>query len=87
MTSRLLLRYFSKSDKLDKKKQTIVNDIMISSPTTITPDASLIEALDIMRTHRIGCLPVVNDNQELVGVITEMDFLRISTRLLQRGEK
>ncbi|MFT4536971.1 MAG: CBS domain-containing protein, partial [Saprospiraceae bacterium] len=33
----------------------------------------------------IGCLPVIN-NGELAGVITEVDFLRISGRLIQRLE-
>ena len=38
-----------------------------------------------MRTKKIGCLPVVYKH-ELVGVITEMDFLRISSRLIDRIE-
>jgi CBS domain-containing protein len=36
-----------------------------------------------MREHRIGCLPVVK-GKDLVGIITEMDFMRITSRLLER---
>ncbi|MDP4852474.1 MAG: CBS domain-containing protein [Saprospiraceae bacterium] len=38
-----------------------------------------------MREKKIGCLPVVTDG-ELIGIITEMDFLRISARLIERLE-
>jgi CBS domain-containing protein len=58
---------------------------MITEPEVISPDATIAEALELMRTKKIGCLPVVYKH-ELVGVITEMDFLRISSRLIDRIE-
>jgi CBS domain-containing protein/gamma-glutamyl:cysteine ligase YbdK (ATP-grasp superfamily) len=86
ITSRLLLRHFARKDKLNSKDATMVKDIMIESPITISPNATLIEAMNLMREKRIGCLPVVQNN-ELIGIITEMDFLRISTRLIEQLEK
>jgi len=84
VTSRLLLRYFSRKDRhKDGKKQSTIKDIMIKDPLTISPTATIIEAINIMRKNRIGCLPVVQD-EELVGVITEMNFVRISSRLIER---
>ncbi len=86
VTSRILLRYYTQKDSaLGEKKQT-VKDIMIEKPITVSPEASIIDALNLMRTNRIGCLPVVK-NKELIGVITEMDFLRITGRLLDRAEE
>jgi CBS domain-containing protein/gamma-glutamylcysteine synthetase len=82
VSSRLILRYYVRKQAVGDKPE-CVEDIMISDPITIRPDASLMEALNTMRQNRIGCLPVVEDRQ-LVGVITEMDFLRISSRLLER---
>jgi CBS domain-containing protein len=38
-----------------------------------------------MRDKKIGCLPVVQ-NDELIGIITEMEFLRITGRLMERLE-
>ena len=91
VTSRLLLRYFSQNAKNDAQKQVLVSDIMLNDPQTVTPDVPLLTALKLMRSKGIGCLPVVNQKEngdkELVGVITEMDFLRISARLLEREEK
>jgi CBS domain-containing protein/gamma-glutamylcysteine synthetase len=84
VTSRLLLRHFTKNNQLPKKQQVLVKDIMLDKPTTVKPTATLIEALRIMRESEIGCLPVVNDEKELIGIITEMDFLRISLRLIDK---
>jgi len=83
ITSRLLLRYFSRKDGQPDDQVTLVKDIMIENPITIDPDATILDALRLMRTHKIGSLPVVK-NGELVGIITEMDFLRISARLIER---
>jgi CBS domain-containing protein/gamma-glutamylcysteine synthetase len=84
ITSRLLLRHYTQSAKLMSKNQVTVKDIMIDTPKTVKPKARLLDALKMMRDYKIGCLPVVNDDNELIGIITEMDFLRISTRLIER---
>ena len=87
VSARLMMREMTHSNNLNNKNQTTVEDIMITNPTTVQPTATLTEALALMRDNKIGCLPVVNNAHELVGVITEMDFLRISTRLIDRVEK
>ncbi len=86
VTSRLLLRYFTQQHKLNGKSAHCVKDIMIENPMTIMPNATIVQALKTMRSHKIGCLPVVQ-NDELIGIITEMDFLRISGRLIERLEE
>ncbi|MEO5905454.1 MAG: CBS domain-containing protein, partial [Saprospiraceae bacterium] len=65
--------------------QITVKDIMHQHPLTIGPNATILEAMSIMRKNKIGCLPVTQ-NDELIGIITEMDFLRISGRLIERLE-
>jgi CBS domain-containing protein len=57
---------------------------MIHQPITIGPQTLILEAVRLMRDRQIGCLPVVQDD-ELVGIITEMDFLSITARLIERG--
>jgi CBS domain-containing protein len=86
MTSRILLRYFSKKGSPLQKEVFTVKDIMIEKPITISADASIMEALSKLRDNRIGCLPVVK-GKELIGIVTEMDFLRITGRLLDRLEQ
>jgi len=85
VTSRRILRHFMKNDKLSGKV-TQVKDIMIKKPNTIGPNASILEALNKMRKNKIGCLPVVQKG-ELVGLVTMMNFLQISSRLIERMEE
>lgn len=81
VTARLILRHFIKSKH--SKKTAVVSDIMIKEPITVSQDANILEAMKLMREHKIGCLPVVNGT-ELVGLISETEFLKITGSLLQR---
>ncbi len=89
VSSRLLLRHFTKQLKgsLNNKKATAVKDIMITDPTTVKPETTLVDALQIMKENKIGSLPVVNDKNELMGIITETQFLKITGRLMRRMEE
>jgi CBS domain-containing protein/gamma-glutamylcysteine synthetase len=84
VTSFEIMHYLLKHEAL-KEKSITVKDIMDAKPITISPDANIKEAMRLMREHKIGCLPVVQKG-ELVGIITEMDFLRISRRLIEQLE-
>ena len=85
ITTRKLLRYFIKKDRAESEESRYarVKDLMISNPATISPQHTIKEAMHIMRGQKLGCLPVLK-NKELVGIITEMDFLRVSGRLIER---
>ena len=39
------------------------------------PTATLQECLDTMQKHRVGSLLIVDENDKLVGIFTERDFL------------
>ncbi len=56
-----------------------VKDVMASSVVTVDPEAKLAEAAALLREHKIGCLPVVAGD-ELVGILTEGDFLALLAR-------
>jgi len=88
ISSRILLRHFARTlvDKNEENKVMTVNDLMIEKPITVTPETSIMEAMRKMREHKIGCMPVVK-GKDLVGVITEMDFLRITARLLEQAKR
>lgn len=47
---------------------------MIMEPVTLSADASLQEAVNLMRDHRIGGIPVVDGDQILKGIITNRDL-------------
>ncbi len=54
-----------------------VRQLMLESVCTIGPHASCAEAIDLLRRADIGCLPVV-DQDRLVGIVSERDFLRFA---------
>ncbi len=54
-------------------KQELVRDWMSSPPITIDIDATLPEACDILRQHKIRRLPVVQEGK-LVGIVTRGDL-------------
>lgn len=51
-----------------------VEEVMSFNVMTVQPDTSLEVAVNLLRRHRIGSLPVV-DNGKLVGIITRSDIL------------
>ena len=47
---------------------------MIQDPVTLHADAILGDALGLMREHRIGGIPIIDDQHRLVGIITNRDL-------------
>ncbi|MDJ0780516.1 MAG: CBS domain-containing protein [Desulfosarcinaceae bacterium] len=53
-----------------------VQDLMIAAPITITPEATIQEALEKMKSNTIRHLPVVGDSGRLRGFLTLADLKR-----------
>jgi len=83
VTHRSLLRLVSGAVGESHIKPITVREIMVTNPVTVSPSASSLEAVEIMRNQRIGCLPIVEGDQ-LVGIITSYDFLEASAKLFQQ---
>jgi CBS domain-containing protein len=81
VTHRGLLRMLSGGT--GEKKPITVREIMVENPVTVTPATSSLEAMDLMRGNRVGCLPVVEDNR-LVGIVTSYDFLEATANLFRQ---
>jgi acetoin utilization protein AcuB len=54
--------------------KTTVSSAMTKNPLTITQDALLEDAALLMRENKISALPVVEEDESLVGIITESDI-------------
>jgi CBS-domain-containing membrane protein len=52
---------------------------------TVRPETPAHEAAALLLEFRIGSLPVVSDEEQLIGVITETEFHAVAERAL-RGE-
>jgi CBS domain-containing protein len=51
-----------------------VAELMAAPVITVREDCTLQEAAEIMVGRKIGCLPVVNQQGEICGIVTESDF-------------
>ena len=51
------------------------SDIMVSTVITVGPDASVQDVADLLVRNRISALPVVGDNGELLGIVSEGDLI------------
>jgi len=56
--------------------------IMKVDPITVTPDTLTVDAISLMRDHRVACLPVVREDK-LVGILTERDLMEVAAQLFQ----
>jgi len=59
-----------------------VRDVMITDVIVVHPDDTIKEVLTLSEKHRIGTFPVVDDNGNLVGILTSTDLLHIMAKLL-----
>lgn len=73
----------------DKEQEWLGNvkvvDVMTTEVVTVAAEAGVIETVDKLLTMKIGCLPVVDAEGKLIGVITETDCLRCFRDLLKMG--
>ena len=56
----------------------LVKDWMTKEPLVVSPKTSIEEAIRTMREHRVRHLPVVTDQDTLVGLVTQTDLLQVS---------
>lgn len=64
-----------------REQRTQVKDVMDTDCTTIKSGAALNTAGQFFIEHKHSCLPVV-DNDELVGILTSVDFVKLCLQLL-----
>lgn len=54
----------------------VTRDVMTEKPVTVGPGDSLAEAAELLCKRAIGCLPVVDEDDHLLGLLTATDLLR-----------
>jgi CBS domain-containing protein len=64
-----------------------VKDVMTKGVETVSPQTPVRQIIDKMLERKYGCVPVVDAEKRLVGIITETDVLRLAKELLEREER
>ena len=67
-------------------KEIGIKDAMVTDVATVDINASLRHAALFLEKHKIGCLPVLDD-EKLVGIITDTDFVAVAINLLEQLEE
>lgn len=62
-----------------------VQQIMTRAIIIATPDTPIEHAANLMVDNKIGGLPVVDENNEVVGVITQTDIFKVFVSMLDDG--
>ncbi|HEY6118370.1 MAG TPA: CBS domain-containing protein [Pyrinomonadaceae bacterium] len=83
ISHRALLRLLIRGERGAEGQPITVRDFMRSDPITVTSTTATLEAIHIMRSNGIGCLPVVDEGR-LVGIVTSYDFLNASAKLFEK---
>ena len=82
LSHRALLRLVAEG-RVGGEFKVSVQELMTRNPVTIDSDATTVDAIRLMRTAKVACLPVV-ENGKLVGLVTEHDLIVVSSHLLER---
>lgn len=64
-----------------------VDSLMSKNPLTISPEATISEAARLMLEKKVSGLPVIDQNEKLVGIITESDVFRLIIQAWDKMEE
>lgn len=80
------LAHLSKARDKQVKRSILASVVMTKVVETVAPDMPAADAGKMLLANRFGCLPVV-ENDLLVGIITEADFLALAVHALERASQ
>jgi len=67
--------------------KTVVADIMTTDCVTLPPEATLDDALEIFDKAKVGGIPVVDEEEKIVGFLSSLDLIGAYRRLFGMLEK
>ena len=67
--------------------KTKVREIMTAEPITLSPEDDLRDAVELLVEEKIGGIPVVDEAEGLVGIVTYVDVLRCFLNRLEEDQE
>lgn len=77
-----VLEGLDENERRERLDSVRVEDLMTTGVLTTSPDTLATTAGRALLDQGFGCLPVVNEDGILVGIVTERDFLRFALQAL-----
>jgi len=69
---------------IQREEQLKIAEVMSIDAKTLPSSTPLFEAGEFLLRHKHACLPVV-DNGKLQGIVTSVDFVKLSLSLLENS--
>lgn len=70
--------------RLQSRLATPIAELMSTDVISVSPDATIGEAIDLIVEHRVGAVPVVDEaSGDLVGIVSYIDVLREARAVLE----
>jgi CBS domain-containing protein len=67
-------------------KSGVVKDYMARTLVTFKPDTSVLDAVHVLVKNRIAGAPVVDDEGNLIGMLSELDCMRVALQAGYHGD-
>jgi len=68
------------------KKSCVVKDYMARTLVTFKPDTDVLDAVHLLVKHRIAGAPVVDDAGNLIGMLSELDCMKVALHAGYHGD-
>lgn len=60
-----------------------LKEVMVTDVRTLAPDAPVAEAVALFINHKIRCAPVVDGDHKVLGIVTEMDLMKLLNHIVE----
>ena len=61
----------------------ILKQYIIDKVIVLTPEDTIEKAVELMAEKKLGCIPIVDSEQKVVGIVTAIDGLKLLLRILR----
>ena len=82
LSERDLLRLRRSTEVLNRA----VSEVMSADVLVVTPTTHVDEIIDLMTEHKVGALPVVDNDSQLAGIVSYVNVLRAAGRAFAQIE-
>jgi CBS domain-containing protein len=69
-------KLFGASDERERTMNTKIAGVMTTKPISVDPEDELADVIELLIDSKVGGVPVVDEEQGLVGIVTYVDVLK-----------
>lgn len=78
-----VLTGLTEQERRARQDEVRISRLMTRDIWTVNPDTLASHAGQTLLDHKFGCLPVVDANRVLCGIVTERDYLKFAIKALE----